>query len=155
MIYEPIARILARACACEIEDILSPAEESDIDALTALGLPDSVLDFYREYAPIESLVIDDARIWSAPQVIEENRDFPPGADIHELGFVAVANHGDGAVYCVDLGADGRSDPPSIVAFSGVVRTGGKSREVVEAQSRPVADTFDEFLQFVARGELPA
>ena len=99
MVYERIARLLASACDCEIEDILGPAEESDLETLAALGLPDSVLDFYREYAPIESLVLDDARIWSAPQVIEENRDFPPGADIHELGFVAFANHGDGYAGC--------------------------------------------------------
>jgi hypothetical protein len=155
MMYERIAGQMARALGCEVEDVLGPAEESDLDALSSLGLPDSVLDFYRQYAPLESLEVDDARIWSAPQVIEENRDFPPGADIHELGFVAVASHSDGTVYCLDLGADGRSDPPAVVAFSGAVRTGGKNRDVVESQSRHVADTFDEFLQLATRGELPA
>lgn len=155
MVYERIATGLAQSLGCEVEDVLGPTEETDLDALTALGLPESVLDFYREYGPLESFDVEDARIWSAPQVIEENRDFPPGADIHELGFVAVASHSDGTVYCLDLGADGRSDPPTVVAFSGAVRTGGKNREVVEKQSRPVADTFDEFLQLVTRGELPA
>jgi len=151
--YERIAKRLARACGCDVEDILVPTEESDLEALGDLGLPESVLEFYREFSPIETLEVEDIRLWSVPQIFEENRDFPPGADIHELGFVVVAGHKDGTVYCVDLGADGTNDPPPIVSFNGVVRTGGKDRDVVDSQAQAAADTFDEFLLMVARGEL--
>lgn len=152
--YERIAKRLARACGCEVTDIFGPTEESDLEALTELGLPESVVDFYREFSPMETLEVEDARLWSVPQILEENRDFPPGADIHDLGFIVVGGHRDGTVFCVDLGADGTNDPPPIVAFSGVVRTGGKDRDLVESQSRPAADTFDEFLILLSKGELP-
>lgn len=152
--YDRIAKRLARASGCEVDDVLGPAEESDLEALSALGLPESVIEFYREFSPMESLEVDDARLWSVPQILEENRDFPPGADIHEMGFVVIGGHRDGTVYCIDLGADGTNDPPPIVTFSGVVRTGSKDRDLVESQSHPAADTFDEFLILLAKGELP-
>jgi len=152
--YERIAKRLARACGCDVPDILGPTEESDLEALAGLGLPESVVEFYREFSPMESLEVEDARLWSVPQILEENRDFPPGADIHELGFIVIGGHRDGSVYCVDLGADGTNDPPPIVTFSGVVGTGGHDRDVVESQARSAADTFDEFLILLSKGELP-
>ena len=69
MIYDDIAERLAKACECDIDDILGPGEEADLDTLTVLGVPDSVVEFYREYAPLDTIDIGDNRLWTIPHMM--------------------------------------------------------------------------------------
>ena len=153
MTYEQIAEQLARAFECEVDDILTPAEETDIDSLAQLGLPPSVIDFYREHAPIETLDLGDVRFWSIPQLIEENQNYSPGAEVHDLGYVVIAANRKGDVYCLDLGISGDEDLPAVVFLPNDVRVGSRDRNLVEGQAKPVADTFDDFLEQFASGEI--
>jgi hypothetical protein len=154
MIYDDIAVRLAKACECDTDDILGPAEETDIDTLAELGVPDSVVEFYREYAPLDTIDIGDNRLWTIPHMVDENRNYPPGAEVHELGYVVIAGNRKGDVFCLDLGESGTEDPPTVVKLPHGLKTESRDRRPVEAQAHPVADTFDEFLEIFANEEIP-
>jgi hypothetical protein len=154
MIYDDIAARLAKACECEIDDILGPAEETDLETLAALGVPDSVVDFYREYAPLDTIDIGDYRMWTIPHMLDENRNYPPGAEVHELGYVVIAGNRRGDVFCLDLGESGEEDAPAVVKLLHGLGTESHDRAKIEAQAHPIADTFDDFLDLFAKEEIP-
>jgi hypothetical protein len=154
MIYDDIAGRLAAACECEIDDILGPAEETDLDTLAVLGVPGSVVEFYREYAPLDTIEIGDNRLWTIPNMMEENQSYPPGAEVHELGYVVVAGNRRGDVFCLDLGESLTEDPPGVIKLRYGIRTESRDRTQIEGQSHPVADTFDDFLDLFAKEEIP-
>ena len=150
--YARHARRIAPEVGSPSEDVFSPAEETDLESLDQLGMPDSVVGFYREFAPIEPIELHEVRLWDVAHVLEENHNYHPGADIHELGYVVIAGNRAGDVYCLDLGEYGDQDPPSVVRLPHRVEIGSRDRMVVDKQTKPVADSFDEFLQLFAQGE---
>ena len=92
MIYERLAIELARACEGDLDEIFDSAEEDDLRSLAQLGMPESVIEFYKEHSPIDTLDIGDLRIWAIPQLLEENQNYSPGAEVHELGYVIIAGN---------------------------------------------------------------
>ena len=154
MIYDELADRLAKACECEIDDILGPAEETDLETLAVLGVPDSVVEFYREYALLDTIDLGDNRLWTIPHMMEENQNYPPGADVHELGYVVIAGNRNGDVFCLDLGESGAEDPPVVIKLRHGLKTVSHDRLQIEDQAQPTADTFDEFLDLFAKQELP-
>lgn len=149
--YGRIARLIARLQDRDREDLFGPAEETDLEVLEQLGIPESVLEFYRELAPVEALEFEDVRLWDAAHILEENRDFHPGAEVHELGYVVVAGNRSGDMYCLDLGEWRSEETPRVVLVPHDVEVGARDRALVERQTLPVAESFDEFLLFLAKG----
>ena len=154
MIYDDIAGRLATACECDIDDILGPAEETDLDTLAKLGVPDSVVEFYREYAPLDTIDLGDNRLWTIPHMMEENQNYPPGAEVHELGYVVIAGNRKGDVFCLDLGESRGEDPPVVIKLRHGLKTESHDRAQIEGQAHAVADTFDDFLDLFAKEEIP-
>jgi hypothetical protein len=152
--YGRIARLIARLQDRDREDLFGPAEETDLEMLQQLGVPETVLEFYREHAPVEALEFEGVRLWDAPQILEENRDYHPGSEVHELGYVAVAGNRGGDMYCLDLGEWRNEETPRVVLVRHQVELGARDRALVESQALPVAESFDEFLLLLAKGGLP-
>jgi hypothetical protein len=152
--YARIVRHLARAADADAEDLFGAAEETDLDSMIELGVPESVLDLYREHAPLETLELGEVRLWAVPQLLEENLTYPPGAEVHDLGYVVVAGKRNGDVYCVDLGEWRNDDPPRVVLLPHRVELKGRDRAEVDRQAVPIAESFDDFLLLLARKELP-
>lgn len=150
--YARAAKRIAQEMASPADDVFAPAEETDLESLDKLGMPDSVLDFYRDFAPIETIELHDLRLWDVAHVLEENHHYSPGAEIHELGYVVIAGNRAGDVYCLDLGEYGDEDPPRIVHLPHRVQIDSRDRAEVDRQTSPVADSFDEFLLMFASGE---
>jgi len=150
--YARAARRIAQEIGSPPDDVFSPAEETDLESLDKLGMPDSVIGFYRDFAPIETIELHDLRLWDVAHVLEENHHYSPGAEIHELGYVVVAGNRAGDVYCLDLGEWGDEDPPRIVHLPHRVQIDSRDRAEVDKQTSPVADSFDEFLIMFASGE---
>ncbi|HKA23870.1 MAG TPA: SMI1/KNR4 family protein [Candidatus Eisenbacteria bacterium] len=150
--YARAARRIAQEVGSSPDDVFSPAEETDMESLTQLGMPDSVLGFYRDFAPIETIELRELRLWDVAHLLEENHHYSPGAEILELGYVVVAGNRAGDVYCLDLGEWGDEDPPPIVHLPHRVQIVSRDRAEVEKQTTPVADSFDEFLLLFASGE---
>ena len=146
------AKLIAQEVGSAVEDVFNPAEETDLESLEQLGMPESVMAFYREYAPVETIELHDVRLWDIPHLLDENHTYQPGADIHDLGYVVVAGNRSGDVFCLDLGEWKNEDPPRVVLLPHSVQIGSHDRTVVDEQAQAVADSFDEFLGMFARGE---
>ena len=146
------ARRIAQELGGTTDDIFSPAEETDLESLTQLGMPESVIAFYRAYAPVETIDLFDVRLWDVPHLLDENHTYHPGAEIHDLGYLVVAGNRAGDVFCLDLGEGRDEDSPRVVLLPHGVQVGAKDRNVVDGQTQPIADSFDEFLGMFARGE---
>ena len=149
--YARITRLIARMQERDREDLFAPAEETDLESLQQLGIPETVLEFYRDLAPVEALEFEEVRLWDAAHILEENRDFHPGSEVHELGYVAVAGNRGGDMYCLDLGEWRSEETPRVVLVPHDVELGARDRTLVEHQTLPVAESFDEFLLLLARG----
>lgn len=150
MAFEELTQRLAEALQCDVDDVFSPAEEDDLDSLVHLGMPSSVIDFYRENAPIDTLEFGDIRLWPVPQLLEENQSYPPGAEVHDLGYIVVAGHKDGGAYCLDLGPTGDEDPPTVAKIPHDIQVGSRDRVQVEKQAESAADSFEDFLDALSR-----
>lgn len=148
-----MARLVAQEVGSAVEDVFSPAEETDIESLEQLGMPESVIGFYREFAPVETIQLHEVRLWDIPHLLEENHTYHPGAEVHDLGYVVVAGNRSGDVLCLDLGEWKDEDPPRIVLLPHGVQLGSHDRADVDRQAQAVADSFDEFLGMFARGEV--
>ncbi len=151
--YARLARLLAKSLDAPVEDLFAPPEETDLEALEQLGLPESVLRFYAGFAPVEAVELSGVRLWDVPHLLEENQNYHPGADVLELGYVVVGGNRRGDVYCVDLGEGRDEDPPRVVLLPHDVEVGTHDRSVVESQAWPAADSFEEFLLSLASGEI--
>jgi hypothetical protein len=151
--YARVARRIAESVGGAVEDLFGPAEETDVDSLVQLGLPDSVLAFYRELAPVETIERNGVSLWDIAHILDENHNYSPGAEVHELGYVVVAGNRAGDVYCLDLGESHDEDPPRVVLLPHRVQLGARDRSVVERQAQAVAESFDDFLLALAEGEL--
>src|SRR5262249_39289683 len=150
--YARAARRIAQEMASPPEDVFSPAEETDLESLGQLGMPGSVIDFYRDFAPIETIELHDLRLWDVAHVLEENHQYSRGAEINELGSVVIAGNKAGDVYCLDLGEYGDEDPPRVVHLPRRVQIDSRDRAEVDKQTSPIADSLDEFLLMFASGE---
>ena len=146
------AKRIAQEVGSPADDVFSPAEETDLESLGQLGMPHSVIDFYRDFAPIETIELHELRLWDVAHLLEENHHYSPGAEIHELGYVVIAGNRAGDVYCLDLGEWGDEDPPAVVHLPHRVQIDSRDRNDVDKQTSPVADSFDEFLMMFAAGE---
>ena len=88
--YMRAAKRIAQEVGSPADDVFSPAEETDLESLGQLGMPHSVIDFYRDFAPIETIELHELRLWDVAHLLEENHHYSPGAEIHELGYVVIA-----------------------------------------------------------------
>jgi len=150
--YSRAAKRIAQEVGSPPDDVFSPAEETDLESLSQLGMPESVVEFYRDFAPIETIELHEVRLWDLAHLLEENHHYSPGAEVHELGYVVIAGNRAGDVYCLDIGEFGDEDPPRIVHLPHRVDIVSRDRAQVDKQTKPIADSFDEFLMMFATGE---
>jgi hypothetical protein len=120
---------------------LGPASVEALNRLRALGMPDSVVAFYERFEPAACAEVDGVRLWPIADVLEENRDYVPGADISAHGFIVFATTTFGDAYCLDLAGD----PSRVVLMSHEVQYGGMERSEVALYAKPIASSFDDFI----------
>ena len=94
-------RNLINKIAQESDVIFRSAEPGDIETLSSLNLPPSVIDFYKRFEPQDCAEIDGVRLWPIKEMLRENTDFVPGADIHKYGYIVFATTDFGDAYCLD------------------------------------------------------
>jgi hypothetical protein len=132
-----------------------PASEEDLQQASLFGLPEVLVDFYRENAPDpkDGRVELDQRIWSLQNAMTENREYVPGAYLFPLGYVVFASSKFGDAYCMDTVHTSSSGEYSIVLFPHDVIEEGSSLEDVERYRLTVATNLEDFLRKFARRTL--
>jgi hypothetical protein len=128
------------------------ASLEDIERLKKLGAPDEVLDFFANHEPSDCAEISGARLWPIAELILENSDYVPGADLHPRGFLVIATNEYGDSFCVDLAVQGKQSRP-VVIMSHELSWEEISEEEVHALRKVIAGSFDEFLELFVAGRL--
>src|SRR5688572_23544864 len=106
---------LAAEIAKRSDSPLRPAKPDDLDQLTKLGAPESLLSFHRQHEPLLETEIGNVRLQNIFGVIQENTNYVPGADLHQHGLLVFATTIYGDAYCLDMNADnGQGDPPVVI-----------------------------------------
>ncbi|MBX7245600.1 MAG: SMI1/KNR4 family protein [Candidatus Sumerlaeaceae bacterium] len=127
------------------------ASPDDLAKLEALGVPESVLTFFREFEPSDC-VQGQVRLWPIMQVMEENEKLIPGVYASKHGYIVFATTDCGDTYCFDLTDPGVPEPP-IVLLSHEVISEDTSVEDLARLAKPVAKDLHDFLQRFVRGEV--
>ena len=124
-----------------------PASEVDIEALRALGVPSDVLAFYRDCEPAQTAEIGEVRLRPITDILEENRDYVPGAYSQPCGYVVFATTLYGDAFCFDTReASGTTAPVVLIAHDLEPENGEMKREDLARLAKPIAISFSEFLQ---------
>lgn len=133
----------------------APAKESELAKLVELGLPESVLSFYRQHSPsnrdrMESMVVM-LPAWQIPGLIE-NTDLAEA--LSRYGYVMFAETAGGDPYTFNLSKNGPAGSPQIELISHEVYPDKFSKvEDVERVALTVAADLKEFLKLVAEEEI--
>jgi SMI1/KNR4 family protein SUKH-1 len=113
-------------------------------------MPEEGCAFYRSFEPSRCAEIAKVRLWPINDVLIENTDAVPGCDVQPLGYVAFATTIYGDAFCFDTGARENGSPSKVVLISHELDWEGKTRAEVFPLAKPVADSFEQFLErFVA------
>ena len=133
---------LAQAIATKADVALRPASASDLAQLRALGAPPTLVAFYELFEPAEGIEFKQVRIWPASRIVEENRDYVPGADLHHHGYVVFATTEYGDTYCFDPSEPG----PSVIIMTHEVSFDELAADEIKKYRKVVAADFTDFLQ---------
>ena len=145
--YEPLVDQIAEQTGVYFR-ASSPFE---LAKLEAFGLPESVLDFYREFEPSECAE-GQIRLWPIEHILEENEALVPGCYSVRHGYVVFATTLSGDTYCFDVTRQGPFEP-RIVLLSHEVVTKHTTAAQFARLAKPVARNLYEFLQKFVRREI--
>ena len=102
--YEPWIEQIAELTGVAFR-AASPFELANLEAL---GLPQSVIDFYSSFEPSERAG-DEFRLWPIEHILEENEALSPGCYVSKHGYIGFATTLHGDTYCFDLTRAGKVD----------------------------------------------
>lgn len=145
MIHVDLANLIATAAAT----VLRPASDEDLERLRKLALPAVVVDFYRSYEPSGCAEIEGVRLWPISEVLKENQDYVPGADVSPHGFLVFATTVYGDAYCFDVSVA----EPRVVLRSHELPFDEMDAGQIKALAKPIAPNLDAFLASFAAGSL--
>ena len=145
--YAPLIEQIAEQTGVEFR----PASPMELAKLEALGVPESILAFYREFEPSDCAE-GQVRLWPIEHVLEENEAYVPGAYASKHGYIVFATTLCGDTYCFDLTQSGQGDPRIVLLSHEVITEDTSAQEYVRL-AKPVARRLYEFLQQFERGEV--
>jgi len=125
------------------------AEQAEIEYLTSLKLPNEVLEFYCEYNPIDTIELNDIRLFPISEIIEENTNYTPGFLLIPLGFCVIASTIEGDIYCIKKELN---DYGVVTASHDEIYEGLETEEILSGTKR-VSKTFIDFLKLFCRTKI--
>ena len=125
--YAPLIEQIAEQTGVEFRT----SSPMDLTKLEALGVPESILAFYREHEPSECAQ-GQVRLWPIEQVLEENEAYVPGAYASKHGYIVFATTLCGDTYCFDLTQRGQADPRIVLLSHEVITEDTSAAEYVRA-----------------------
>lgn len=132
--------------------LFRPASPTEVAAAESAGVPESLLEFYREFEPNESGQ-GEVRFFPLERVLAEQTDFVPGCHLSRHGYFAIAgtNHGD--VYFVRPAASRDYRRMPVFLFSHEIDFARISAPQVEEFATVVAAGIPDFLALAVAGQL--
>ena len=145
--YEPLIERITEQTGVTFR----PASPFELSKLEALGLPQSVIDFYGAFEPTERAG-EEFRLWPIEHILEENEALVPGCYTSKHGYIVFATTLYGDTYCFDLTAMDRTEPPIVLISHEVVSEDTPTADLARL-AKPVAKSLYQFLQQFVAGEI--
>jgi hypothetical protein len=132
--------------------LFRPASPTEIASAATAGIPESLLEFYREFEPNEE-GSEEIRFFSLERVVAGLTDFVPSCHLSRHGYFAIAgtNHGD--VYVVRPIRDHDYWKMPVYLFGHEIDFSRISATQVEEFGTIVASGVPDFLSKAAAGQL--
>jgi hypothetical protein len=145
--YEPLIEQIAQQTGVSFR----PASPFELSKLEALGLPQSIIDFYETFEPSERAG-EEFRLWPIEHILEENEALVPGCYVSKHGYIVFATTLYGDIYCFDLRRADQIEPPIVLISHEFVSEDTPAAELARL-AKPVAKNLYQFLQQFVRGEI--
>ncbi|MHB1000525.1 MAG: hypothetical protein ACYC27_14895 [Armatimonadota bacterium] len=130
-----------------------PATDEDLNYMSGLLYPESVINFYEYAEPAAWIEINGAILNQIADMWGENENTNPGVVVEPLGFLNVGSTDNGDTYCLDLTSVTDGAEPAVVLVSNSIEAGMSEVDIRHRIAR-VADNFHQFLRHFAEGKLP-
>jgi hypothetical protein len=143
---------LANAIEAQTGGRFRRAEIGALEQLRKLRLPESVVTFYADHEPAECIE-GQVRLWPISEILRENRDYVPGADICKHGYVVFANTICGDAYCFVVNSLDGDGEPRVVLLPHDEDFEEMPAEKIKSLAKPIAPNLAAFLDAYLRGEL--
>lgn len=122
-----------------------PADAEALKQFRLLGAPEDAVSFFEQHDPTECAEINKVRLLPIEEILFENRECVPGADIQPLGYVVFATTVYGDAFCFATKAVTQSPPVVLVAHDWELDESTLSAKLAEL-AKPVANSFYDFLR---------
>ena len=154
VMMEEIIRDIERALLESGEGKFRPASAEKLKQAIEFGIPDELIDFYRNYEPAPEIgcVELHQRIWNIDNVILENTDAVPGCSLFPHGYIVFASNLFGDAYCMDKNVQTDGHHPIVLFPHDAINEETTIEEFIPYRLQ-VADSLQEFLKKFAEGTL--
>jgi hypothetical protein len=124
--------------------LFRPASPTEVSAAESAGVPDTLLEFYREYEPNESGE-GEIRFFALERVVAQMTDFVPGSYLACHGYFGIAETHHGDVFFVRPGRCRDYTRMPVYLFSHEINFGRMSAPQIEEFGTTVASGIPDFL----------
>ncbi|MDJ0754740.1 MAG: hypothetical protein QNJ45_14545 [Ardenticatenaceae bacterium] len=146
-----IVAIVSRLNALGLAPQFQLATEGELADLAAVGIPETVLEFYKVANPAEDQLLGGVNLIPASALVDFNQNTILGevARLNEFVIIADTDEGDAFI----MPRDGSGEQQSVYILNLDVQEGAVG-EVFAAAHAFVAPSFNDFLSMYASGRLP-
>lgn len=145
---------IAAQCKEQLGHVFRCARSSDLEKLRQLRLPETVIDFYRNYEPVQTIENEQGvRLHPIAEIAEQNAGFMPGCYTAQHGYVVFATNFEGDAYAFDLHHLDARGAPSVALISHEMISEESTPEEIAKLAKPVAANLKEFLSQFLSGKI--
>jgi hypothetical protein len=126
--------------------VFGPGRPEDLEALSRLKVPPKIIEFYRKFEPRDCVELGEVRLWPIRDIVRENSDYVPGADIHPHGYIVFASTICGDPYCFDINEANEAGDVPVVLMSHELYFPEIPSHDIKRLRKKVAVNFEEFLR---------
>jgi hypothetical protein len=128
------------------EDFKKPSVE-DIKKLESIKLPNYFIEFIKIIEPQSRVFLGDVRLLPIQEIIEENEDYVPGADVYPSGFTVFASSISGDAYCFNMNEINKLGEHDIYFVDHDEDFSEATPDSIKQITEFISSSFEEFILF--------
>jgi hypothetical protein len=138
---------IADSIASILKEGLKKQTEDDTKKIESLKLPNYFIEFIKMIEPESRVFVGEVRILPIQEIIEENEDYVPGADVYPLGFTVFASSITGDAYCFNMNEVNKFGEHDIYFVDHDEDFNEATSDSIKQITKFISSSFEEFIQF--------